>query len=162
MSTVKRNLFATSVAAAMTLAPVAHADQWKAVGEFGWFGVGKAPEVEKGHFFWSGEFSGTFFIDKGAGSFIHHAGLRCPGWNDLNFAAGKAQAGGYCIVKDADGDQLTGSWEATGTPGLIAGTFSWVSGTGKYAAAKGTYPFKGEIYVNWGDGTVSGFSTWNR
>ena len=35
------------------------------VGQLGFFGIGKAYEIEKGHFFWVGEFSGTFFSDKG-------------------------------------------------------------------------------------------------
>jgi hypothetical protein len=33
----------------------AHAEDWKAVGQFGWFGVGKAYQLEKGHFVWVGE-----------------------------------------------------------------------------------------------------------
>lgn len=106
--------------------------------------------------------SGTLFNDKGAGSLLHRAGVRCPGWNDLNVATGKARAGGYCIAKDKDGDQINGSWEASGAVDGVSGTFTWISGTGKYAAAKGTYPFKSVTQINWGDGTVSGFSTRNR
>jgi hypothetical protein len=33
----------------------AQADDWKVTGEFGWFGVGKAQEIEKGHFYWVGK-----------------------------------------------------------------------------------------------------------
>jgi hypothetical protein len=54
------------------LSTAAYAEDWKVTGEFGWFGVGKAQQLEKGHVFWVGEFSGT-----GQGSLFRHAG-RCP------------------------------------------------------------------------------------
>ena len=57
------------------LANPVQAEDWKAVGEFGWMGVGKAYEIDKGHFYWVGEFTGTFFNDKGKGSLFHHAGI---------------------------------------------------------------------------------------
>jgi hypothetical protein len=37
------------------------AEDLKPVGQFSFFGVGKAYEIEKGHFYWVGEFSGSFF-----------------------------------------------------------------------------------------------------
>jgi len=37
-------------AAAMLFGAV-HAEDWKVKGEFGWFGVGKAYEIEKGHYY---------------------------------------------------------------------------------------------------------------
>ena len=55
-------------AAAMGLAicGTAHAEDWKVTGSFGWFAVGKAYQIEKGHVYFVGEFSGTFFNDKGS------------------------------------------------------------------------------------------------
>ena len=74
-----------AVAAAMLIAAggSANAEDWRPVGQFGYFGVGKATEIEKGHLFWVGEFSGTFFSDKKDGLF-DHAGVRCPSFNDLD------------------------------------------------------------------------------
>ena len=114
------------------LASASHAEDWKVMGEFGWFGVGKAHEVEKGHFYWVGEFSGTFFNDKGKGSLFHRAGVKCPAFNDLNFNTKKGNAAGYCIVTDTDGDQAYVSWHGEGNNVSGSGTFEWTGGTGKY------------------------------
>jgi hypothetical protein len=59
---------ATAVATALALASPAHAEDWKAVGQFGWLATGKVYQIEKGHVFLVGEYSGTFFNDKGEGS----------------------------------------------------------------------------------------------
>jgi hypothetical protein len=151
------------LAAGMTVSGAASADEWKATGWFGWFGVGKAMEVEKGLYYWTGEFSGSFQNDKGPGSLFHMAGVRCPAWNDLNFNTGKGSSGGYCVVRDASGDTVTMSWSIPPAPiGKGPGTFTILSGTGKYQGAKGTYPFVGVTEVNWADGMVTGYATWNR
>ncbi len=150
------------LAAGMTVSGTAAADQWKAVGFFGWFGVGKVMEVEKGHYYWTGEFSGTFQNDKGAGSVFHMSGVRCPAYNDINLNTGKASAAGYCVVKDANGDQATMTWTVQGPVGRTAGTYTFTSGTGKYQGISGTYPFVGVTEVNWADGMATGYSTWNR
>lgn len=139
--------------------------QEKPVGHFGFFGIGKALEVEKGHFYWLGEFSGTFFSDKGAGGMMHLAGVRCPAYFDANFNTMKSAAGGFCIVQDVDGDQATLSWRNAGTPGPGGrgpGTFEWTSGTGKYKGISGSNAFVGVTQINWADGTSSGYATWNR
>jgi hypothetical protein len=147
----------------LALSTPALADQWKAVGFFGWFGVGKVMEVEKGHYYWTGEFSGTFQNDKGPGSAFHMSGVRCPAYNDMNFNTGKGNSGGYCVIKDANGDQATLVWTIPPGPvGKGPGTFTFISGTGKYEGIKGTYPFVGVTEVNWADGMATGYSTWNR
>jgi hypothetical protein len=149
----------------MALAGAAFAQE-KVVGEFGWFGVGKAHEIEKGHYYWVGEFSGTFFNDKGEGSPMHRSGVKCPAWADLDFNTKKSSYGGYCIVTDLDGDQAYLSWRIPsgsplpGTKG--AGTFDYTGGTGKYKGLTGKNTFFGITQVNWADGTTSGYSTWNR
>jgi len=159
----QRMMLATAaVTAALALPAMA---QEKPIGHFGFFGIGKALEVEKGHFYWLGEFSGTFFSDKGAGGMMHLAGVRCPAYFDANFNTMKSTAGGYCIVQDADGDQATLSWRNAGTPGPGGrgpGTFEWTSGTGKYKGISGGNTFVGVTQINWADGTTSGYATWNR
>jgi hypothetical protein len=85
---------ACSVLCVTCLALPAQAAEVKVTGEFGWFGVGKAHQVEKGHFYWVGEFSGTFFNDKGEGSTFHRAGVKCPAWFDADFNNNKTKAGG--------------------------------------------------------------------
>ena len=158
-------IFALGLMFLITLAPAVHAADWKVKGHFGWFGVGKAVEVEKGHFYWTGEFSGTFFNDKGAGSLFHLAGVKCPAWSDVNFSSDRWTAGGYCIITDLGGDQATLVWRNAGTPGAgsaNAGTFEYTSGTGKYEGISGNNTFVGITQVNWADGTASGYATWNR
>jgi hypothetical protein len=103
--------------------------QEKVVGEFGWFGVGKAFEIEKGHFYWVGEFSGTFFSDKGAGGMFHRAGVKCPAYFDADTNTKKSKAGGYCIVTDTDGDQAFLTWQNEGN--IVSGPApSSTGGTG--------------------------------
>ena len=155
-------------AAALTLAgfaTAATAADAKVLGEFGWFGVGKAYEMEKGHYFWVGEFSGTFFNDKGQGSTFHRAGVKCPGWLDMDFNSKRSQGGGTCIITDLDGDQAFLAWRNAGTPGPGGqgpGTFDYTGGTGKYKGISGGNTFVGVTQINWQDGTASGYATWNR
>ncbi len=160
------HLSVATVVAAMAIGltlPAQAAD--KVTGEFGWYGVGKATEIEKGHFYWVGEFSGTFFNDKGAGSMFHRAGVKCPAWFDADFNNKKSSAGGYCIVTDLEGDQAYLTWQNAGTPGpggAGPGTFTYTGGTGKYKGLSGNNTFNGVTQVNWADGNSSGYATWNR
>jgi hypothetical protein len=149
------------VAGLMFCASVA-AQDWKAVGEFGWFGVGKAHQIEKGHFYWVGEFSGTFFNDKGKGSLFHRAGVKCPAFFDADFNNKKGRAGGYCIVTDTDGDQAYLTWQNQGDPASMPGTFRYTGGTGKYQGISGDNTFVAVTQVNWQDGTSTGYAIWNR
>ena len=80
-TTLLRQIF--GIVIAFALSGMACAEDWKVTGEFGWFGVGKAYQIEKGHFYWVGEFSGTFFNDKGKGNAFHHAGVKCPALKSL-------------------------------------------------------------------------------
>jgi len=161
---MKRRLLAAAAVVAMTFGPMlpAHADDWKVTGEFGWFGVGKAQEIEKGHVYWVGEFSGTFFNDKGPGSLFHRAGVKCPAFNDVDLNNKKGKAGGYCVITDTDGDQAYLSWRSEGDTVTGPGTFDYTGGTGKYKGISGANTFVGVGQVNWKDGTTTGYSTWNR
>jgi len=51
---MKTNLlrYALALATCFAVSGMAQAQDWKVVGEFGWFGVGKAHQIEKGHFYW--------------------------------------------------------------------------------------------------------------
>jgi hypothetical protein len=154
-----------TIAALLISAALTHpvqAQDWKAVGEFGWMGVGKAYEIDKGHYFWVGEFTGTFFNDKGKGSLFHRAGVKCPAYNDLNFPTGKSKAGGFCVITDKDGDKAYLSWSNEGDGTTGPGTFTYTGGTGKYSGISGTNKFIGVTEVNWSDGTATGYATWNR
>lgn len=158
---VKRTALATG---AMLLAwcGAAPAADWVVKGQFGWFSVGKAHEVEKGHFYWVGEFSGTFMNDKGPGNLFHLAGVKCPAYFDANFNTGKHKAGGYCIITDPDGDSAYLTWDNAGNIKTGAGTFEYTGGTGKYTGIQGKNTFTSGTNVNWSDGTGSGFAIWNR
>ena len=92
----------------------AHAEDWKVVGQFGWFGVGKAYEIERGHVYWVGEFNGTFFNDKGKGSPFDRAAVKCPAYNDIDANQKKNTIAGYCIIADTDGDQAYVRFQAPG------------------------------------------------
>ena len=57
------------------------ATQGTYAGHFGWYAVGKTVELEPGHEFFLGEYSGTFLNDAGQG-FLHGTSWVCPGVND--------------------------------------------------------------------------------
>jgi hypothetical protein len=135
------------------------------VGQLGFFGVGKAYEIEKGHFFWVGEFSGTFFSDKGEKGVFDHAGVKCPAWDDSDVNNKKDKAGGYCTFTDLSGDQAYMTWQDGGSTEVGArnpGTYTWTGGTGKYKEIKGNGVYFAVTSVNWPDGTASGYSVMNR
>ena len=140
----------------------AHAEDWKVVGQFGWFGVGKTYEVEKGHVYWVGEFNGTFFNDKGKGSLFDRAAVKCPAYNDIDANQKKNTIAGYCIIADTDGDQAYLRFQGQGDVKSSPGTFEYTGGTGKYKGISGSNTFVGVTQVNWTDGTASGYATWNR
>jgi hypothetical protein len=145
------------------LSSVAVASDWKVTGEFGWLGVGKAQQLEKGHLFWVGEFSGTFFNDKGDGSPFHFAGVRCPASNDVDLNHKKNRAAGTCVISEPGGnDQAYLTWQCEGDTEVCHGTFDYTGGTGKYQGVSGSNKFTGVIHVNWPDGMVSGYALWNR
>lgn len=161
----KRGL-ASILAAAGILAAAPSTAQDKPVGEFGWFGVGKAYEISKGHYYWVGEFSGSFFNERGDGSPMHKSGLKCPGFNELDFNNKRTNSGGYCIVTDLDGDVLRMTWRIpSGNPAAgsrNAGIVEYLGGTGKYKDWSGRQPFLGTVQINWADGTATGYASWIR
>ena len=161
---MKLRLLAAAAVVAMTFGPMlpAHAEDWKVTGEFGWLGVGKAQEIEKGHVYWVGEFTGTFFNDKGSGSLFHLAGVKCPASNDVDLNNKKNKGAGYCVITDTDGDQAYLTWRGEGDTVSLPGTFDYTGGTGKYKGISGANTFVGHNQVNWKDGTSTGHSTWNR
>ena len=98
----------------LILCGAAYGEDWKAAGYFGWFGVGKAYEIEKGHLYWLGEFSGAFANDKGKGSLFDQSDWKCPGFNDVDTNNKKNKAAGRCIISDTDGDQAYSTWQCEG------------------------------------------------
>jgi hypothetical protein len=153
-----------ALSAGLSISGGTRAEDWKPVGQAGFLGVGKAYEIEKGHIYWVGEFSGTFFNDKEKGLF-DHAGVKCPAWDDIDLNNKKEKGGGYCVITDLDGDQAYLTWQNAGAPGpgqRGPGTFEWTGGTGKYKEIKGSNTFVGVTQVNWPDGTATGYATWNR
>ena len=162
MNTMKRVAYAAWIGTCLLFSGLANAEDWKVAGEFGWFGVGKAHQIEKGHFYWVGEFSGTFFSDKGKGGLLHRAGVKCPAFFDADYNNKRHRGGGYCVMSDPDGDQAYASWQNEGDTIVGPGTFTFTGGTGKYQNISGKNSFVGVTQVNWADGTASGFATWNR
>lgn len=161
----KASLFIAAVVALSFSGSFVHAADGKSTGQFGWFGVGKAYEIEKDHYYWVGEFSGTFFNDKGEGSPMHNAGVKCPGQLDLNYATDKSTASGYCMIQDLDGDKIHCVWrnEGVAKPGNFnPGTFECKGQSGKYKGLDAKNTFKASTRVNWADGTSSGVAIWNR
>jgi hypothetical protein len=162
MKSTKLLLSVGALTAGMIFSGGTRAEDWKPVGQAGFFGVGKAYQIEKGHFYWVGEFSGTFFSDKGKGGLMDNAGVKCPAFSDTDTNTKKGKAGGVCIISDSNGDQAYAKWQNEGDGTTGPGTFEWTGGTGKYQGISGSNTFVGHTEVNWPDGTASGYATWNR
>ena len=161
----RTNALQCAFAAAMGIAlcGTAHAEDWKVTVAFGWFAVGKTYQIEKGHLYFVGEFSGTFFNDKGKESLFDRAGVKCPAFYDIDLNNKKGKAGGYCVVSDAPGDQAYITFKCEGDGVHCTGPFEYTGGTGKYSAINGSNnTFSATTEVNWQDGTATGVSTWNR
>jgi hypothetical protein len=153
----------STLAMGFGLATPVHAEDWKAVGTFGWFAVGKSYEIDKGHIYWTGEFSGTFFNDKGRDNLFDKAAVKCPAYNDIDTDNKKNSYAGYCIITDTNGDQAYLKWRGTGNTKEGNGKFEYIGGTVKYKGISGSnFTFAGFNQVSWPDGTASGYSTWNR
>jgi hypothetical protein len=113
-------------------------------GNFGVRAVGTVNEMEKGHVFFVGAFSGVFFNDV-ANGFMDKSSVECPGVNDIVNGLSIANHG-YCIVTDKDGDKAFLVWKGQDTsPNVGGGSQQWAGGTGKYSGLKGnsTYRYTG-------------------
>lgn len=89
--------------------------------------------------------------------------MKCPAFYDIDLNNKKNKAGGYCTISNAAGDQAYLSFKCEGETVHCTGPFEYTGGTGKYAGISGSnYTFSATTEVNWSDGTVTGFSTWNR
>src|SRR6516164_3000212 len=97
MKSARRLLCSAAVGTGLIFCSAAQAEDWKVTGEFGWFAVGKAQEIERGHSYWVGEYAGTFFNDKGENTLFHRAGVKCPACADIDLNNKKSKGGGYCI-----------------------------------------------------------------
>lgn len=158
---MKMSRAAFVIAASFAVIATAHAEDWKPVGQVGYSGAGKAYEIEKGHWYWVGEFTGTFFNDKKDG-LLDRAGLKCPAYSDRDMNNKKSKAAGYCIMTDASGDQAYSVWKCEGDTVTCNGSFEYTGGTGKYQKISGQNTVTGMNVVQWPDGTTSGVATWNR
>lgn len=138
------------------------AEEWRPVGQFGLTGVGQTIEIEPGHIYWLGQYTGTFFSDQGEKGLLDRAGVKCPSWADIDITNKKIIESGYCIMTDVNGDKAIASYQGSGAPPHTTGTWNWKSGTGKYKDIKGANTYGGNSVVNWPDGSVSGYATWNK
>src|SRR6516225_7198270 len=71
MKSTRLLLSMAALSAGLIISSGTRAEDWKPVGQFGVLGIGKVLELEKGHFYWVGEYGGTFFSDKEKGLFDH-------------------------------------------------------------------------------------------
>ncbi len=117
------------------------AKQGKFRGNLGVQAIGTPHEIEKGHVFFVGGFSGVFFNDVAKG-FLDKSSVECPGVNDIVNGLSISNHG-YCIVTDKDGDKAFHVWKGKDTgPGVGGGEMQWIGGTGKYSGIKGNSTYR--------------------
>ena len=106
---------------------------------FWWQEHGEWFEIERGHMFFVGKFTGTFFNDAGAG-FLHRASAVCPGVRDVFKDSVSGQ--GYCVITDEDDDRAMFVWRCKDQRERgCEGAAEWMDGTGKYTGLKGSSTF---------------------
>jgi hypothetical protein len=133
--------------------------QGKYRGMFGARGAGTTHEIEQGHVFFTGAFSGVFFNDVADG-FIDKSAVECPAVNDIVNGLVIAEHG-YCIVTDKDGDKAFLVWKGKGTsPNAGGGDFQWTGGTGKFSGLKGNNTWRGTGISNTGAASVVWEGEW--
>jgi hypothetical protein len=114
--------------------------------------VAQTFELEKGHVFVLTKSHGVFFNDVADG-FLDKTEVTCALANDLVDGVSTA-LNGHCIVADKDGDKVFSVFEGKGSaPGIIAGTFQWTGGTGKFTGIQGNNTFHvtaiGKTLASW-------------
>jgi hypothetical protein len=146
---MKRLVLATALLVGTTvLGATAEAQQLpksgKYTGKYAEYGVPElshAYELEKGHVFYLGQSNGVFFNDVADG-FLDKTAVTCAVANDLVNGVSRA-LNGHCIITDKDGDKVFTVYEAKGSaPGIMAGTFQWTGGTGKFTGIQGDNTFQ--------------------
>ena len=130
------------------------AADYKMNGNFGWLAVGAVTQIDKGHLYWTGQFSGPY-QDGDKSSPLSNMSWDCPGYNDFGIVAG-----GYCVMTDNAGDALYAKWPSDGTAPHASGSFTFNGGTGKFAGATGGGKFTADfVGASHPDGNQVGYST---
>lgn len=146
-------------AVASAFPSMSSADELVYEGTFAWLAVGSTYTIEDNHSYFVGEFGGSFIATNASGPF-NGIGIVCPGYNDIGIAGG-----GYCTLTDAAGDKAFMNWTckaAAPSPAALVSsdcTLNFAGGTGKFAGAKGSGPFKAYITAINPNGKASGYST---
>ena len=96
-------------------------------------------QVDDNRMYWSGTFWLTSFNDAGQG-FAHEWAWSCPATGVMVDGAGSWK--GHCIMADADGDKIFGSWDGGFQPGEnFLGRVDYEAGTGKFEGITGGHDF---------------------
>lgn len=139
----------------------ASAEELHLRGEFSWSAYGTSYEIEDGHTYWVGAFTGTY-LDENAVEPFHGTGIMCPGYNDIGF-----DAAGYCVLVDEDGDEAYSEWSCDFVEppagAILAADCNnnWTSGTGKFDGISGEAPFASYVVSVNPDGSTSGYAVWD-
>lgn len=149
------------LAMAFAAAQSAAAAEYAVTGVFTNVSIGTSYEIEAGHTFWVGQFSGLF-DDADDTSPFDDLTLVCPGWLDIGVGGA-----GYCTGWDAAGDMAYASWTCTAAPppeGALLGldcTWTYTGGTGKFAGISGGGPFTAATVAFTPAGHGVGYAQWN-
>lgn len=105
----------------------------------GWKDTSDANEVADKRYQGQGRSVGTTFNDKGSGP-LHLGPANCS--STFVVSEGSGPIKGYCAFGDADGDRVFTDFTGAISPNGAEGTNVISGGTGKYAGATGSGPWK--------------------
>lgn len=128
--------------------PALSAETHAFTSHFGWLSVGASHQLNEGHIYWVGEFSGSA-TNMGADAKFDNMAMKCPAWFDVDFPNNRTTAGGYCIATLQSGDSFFISWTCESA---LDGA------TGAGAMPFGANRCNGESTIIGGTGALSGVS----
>lgn len=111
-------------------------------GKYTWTEQAKATEVDKGWMFTDAINQGVFINASGSG-FLHGATVVCTSQGVIQ--DDQFRFSGNCAATDKDGDKAALKWACAKAGNRCAGSFEWISGTGKYVGLRGQSQFDGGV-----------------
>jgi len=134
---VKRSYLA-SVAALMLIGflPVQAAEQGTVQAIIPWEASGRVFQVDTSGLMFLGAFTGVMYIESSQGE-MHEAFVMCPIIQKLNLKTSNSEAVGHCEISASPEDVAYAELTCKGEVGSCDGTFTLVSGEGKFAGIAG-------------------------
>ncbi len=130
---------------ALTLAaPLAAAESRAIQAQGPWVAEGKAYRTGDDRLLFVGAFSGVMVLESETGGKqeMDAAEFVCPGTQEVDYAAQRAEASGRCIFETSGGGRVFARWSCEGEIGDCRGRIELIAGTGALEGIGGGGPMR--------------------